>query len=852
MTVTDKIYNYFDKNPDLRVLFIFNDEFLAMELAEATWNEGYRYVDFKGDWFTTKYNLDTTWANEKVILYFHQESPLQRKSLQGQFPLLDVLTANMEYHHQDYVAYMQQYGLPSNMALFVEKNIKQLQSDRMLRLLQSYYADRSITPEIAVRAFLSSYLGQTRVLDWDNIILRILFLGRCSERNKQTDFYVKLRSASMVKDKLNEKLESIFGCTIDAHAEAKVKRLVETFKYNAIVQNLAPVPADNYKGYRITDSIALQQMNRILELAMNHPKTAEALTEVMDELGTDIRDEDLIRWYGTDANYYYIPEGLCLPILRSLMEKVIMEVPKKAMAKLEELKVKHSDNNEMGAVIDYDMLVARYYECALSLGSITLNQPDDYLHKYRDEYYLIDQLYRQSMECFCKISPTISLYDAVQKVKHNLDVQYAKLCNRINLEWMRCVKDAGGMNAVHGLRQQDFYDSLIKGIQKKVVVIVSDALRYEVAQELIGILAARKHIARLNMGIAMLPSETKFCKPALLPHRSLRLYVEVDGTQNMGVDDRILDTMDKRTEQVDAYRQGAVCVDYETVSKYEPKNREIFSLKHPLVYVMHNTIDDRSHSAATKDIVNSCRDAINELETLVHQLHESYHVTEVYITSDHGFLFNDQVFEDKDKHKVTEDALEKSTRYYLTQSAAAVPGIVKFPLSEVSGMEEDDIYVAVPEGTNRLQAPAGGYRFTHGGASLQELLIPIIISRQERVNTKTPVGVMVLDRNLSIQASRLRFKLLQTDAVSMEMKARTIKVALYYNDMVVTPVKEYVLNNTDALLDNRKVLVDLTLNQNIDAKVLQLRVYDVTDDLNPLIKENVTNNTLIGNEFDFD
>lgn len=851
MTVTNKIYSYFDKNPDLRVLFIFNDEFLAMELAETQWKEGYRYVDFQGDWFTVKYNLDNAWANEKVILYFHQESPLQRKSLQGQFPLLDVLTANMEYHHQDYVAYMQQYSLPSNMALFVEKNIKQLQSDRMLRLLQSYYTDRSITPEIAVRAFLSSYLGQSRVLDWDNIILRILFLGRSSERNKQTDFYVKLRSASMVKDKLNEKLENIFGCTIDDHAEAKVKRLVETFKYNAIVQNLASVPADNYKGYRITDSIALQQMNRILELAMNHPKKAEALTEMMDELGTDIRDEDLIRWYGTDANYYYISEGLCLPILRSLMEKAIMEAPKKAMAKLEELKVKHSDNNEVGAVIDYDMLVARYYECALSLGSITLNQPDDYLHKYRDEYYLIDQLYRQSIECFCKISPTIALYDVVQKVKRNLDVQYAKLCNRINLEWMRCVKEAGGMNTVHGLRQQDFYDSLIKGMQKKVVVIVSDALRYEVAQELIGVLAARKHIARLNMGIAMLPSETKFCKPALLPHRSLRLYAEVDGTQNMGVDDRILDTMDKRTEQVDAYRQGAVCVDYETVGKYEQdKNREIF--KHPLVYVMHNTIDDKSHSAAAKDIVDSCRDAINELETLVHKLHESYNVTEVYITSDHGFLFNDQVFEDKDKHKVTEDALEKSTRYYLTQSEAAVPGIVKFPLSEVSGMEEDDIYVAVPEGTNRLQAPAGGYRFTHGGASLQELLIPIIISRQERVNTKTPVGVMVLDRNLSIQASRLRFKLLQTDAVSMEMKARTIKVALYYNDMAVTPVKEYVLNNTDALLDNRKVLVDLTLNQNIDAKVLQLRVYDVTDDLNPLIKENVTNNTVIPNEFDFD
>lgn len=851
MTVTDKIYNYFDKSPDLKVLFIFNDEFLAMELAEAEWKEGYRYVDFKGDWFTTKYNLDTAWANDKVILYCHQESPLQQKSLQGQFPLLDVLTANMEYHHQDYVAYMQQYRLPSNMAVFVEKNIKQLQSDRMLRLLQSYYADRSITPEIAVRAFLSSYLGQTRVLDWDNIILRILFLGRSSERNKQTDFYVKLRSASIVKDELNKKLENIFGCATDDNADEKVKKLVETFKYNAIVQNLAPVLADRYKHYRITDSIALQQMNRLLELAMSHPKTTEALTQTMDELGADIHDDDIIRWYGTDASYYYIPDGLCQPILRGLMEKTITEAPKKAMTKLDELKVKHSDSSEVGVVIDYDMLVARYYEYALSLGSLTLNQPDDYLNKYRDEYYLIDQLYRQSIECFCKISPTIALYDAVQNVKHYLDMHYAKLCNRINLEWMRCVKEAGGMNTVHGLRQQDFYDSLIKGIQKKVVVIVSDALRYEVAQELIGVLAARKHIARLNMGIAMLPTETKFCKPALLPHRSLRLYAEVDGTQNMGVDDRILDTMDKRSEQVDSYRQGAICVDYETVGKYEQdKNREIF--KHPLVYVMHNTIDDKSHSATAKDVVDSCRDAINELETLVHKLHETYNVTEVYITSDHGFLFNDQVFEEKDKHKVMEDTLEKSTRYYLTQSTSAVPGIVKFPLSEVSGMEEDNIYVAVPEGTNRLQAPAGGYSFTHGGASLQELLIPVIISRQERVNTKTPVGVMVLDRNLSLQASRLRFRLLQTDAVSMEKKARTIKVALYYNDNAVTPVKEYVLNNTDALLDNRKVLVDLTLNQNIDAKVLQLRVYDVADDLNPLIKENVTNNTLIGNDFDFD
>jgi hypothetical protein len=266
---------------------------------------------------------------------------------------------------------------------------------------------------------------------------------------------------------------------------------------------------------------------------------------------------------------------------------------------------------------------------------------------------------------------------------------------------------------------------------------------------------------------------------------------------------------------------------------------------------MHNTIDKKSHGATAKAVADSCRDAINELDDLVHKIHETYNVTEVYITSDHGFLFNDQEFKEKDKHKVAEDVLEKSSRYYLTKVADAVTGIVKFPLSEVSEMNAEGIYVAVPEGTNRMAAPSGGYLFTHGGASLQELIIPVVVSRKERENTKPSVGVMLLDRNLSIQASRLRFKLLQTDAVSMDMKGRTIEVALYYNDQTVTPVKKFELNNTDAILDNRKILVDLTLNKNVNEKVLQLKVYDKDDPLNPLIKENVKNKTLIGNDFDF-
>lgn len=849
----DKIYQYFERDPELRVLFIFNNEFLAAELESVEWRTGYRYVDCKGDWFTLKYRLDNEWQYDKVILMLHQPSPLQVKSLQKTFPLMDLLVANMEYHSQDYAAFIQQYGLPDTdkkLVRFVERNIMQLQSDKMQKLFAPYYQDKSITTDKFVRGFISSFMGQQRVLDWDAIIVRLLLLGRDSEKQKQTDFYVKLRGSKEVSEALKQKLTDIFGVAYDENSESKVGNIVKVLKYNAIVQNLAPVSADNYKQSRINDSIALQQLNRILELALSQEKSAKALMELFDEQGADIHDEELIRWYGTEANFYFVPERLCLPIIKTLLENKIETEPEIVVNRVEDLLVKHNDHGVMAQVMDYSLLVARLYQKALSLGSLTLNTPDEYVMRYQEDYYVIDQLYRQAEELFFKIDPSCDLFSTIQQTKGKLDQNYSKLCNRMNLEWTRCIKDAGGMKEVHLLRQSDFYEERIKPIQKKVVVIVSDALRYEVAQELIGELAKSRHIANLKPALAMLPSETKYCKPSLLPHHELKLYGQGD-KQDMAVDNHILDTTEKRSEHLQRFRDGAICVPFETVAEYnQDKNREIF--KHSLVYIFHDIIDKTGHDGNAKQVVQSCHEAITELATMIPKIHASYNVTEVYVTSDHGFLFNDIVFAEKDKHKISEETMERSSRYYLTTSDKEVNGIVKFPLDEVSAMVNGaDVFVAVPQGTNRLAAPSGGYMFTHGGASMQELIIPVITSRQERTDSKQPVNVMVLDRKLSMQASRLRFKLLQTEAVSMDMKERLIKVALYYNDEAVTPVKDILLDKTDPSLDNRKIQVDLTLNKNVDAKVLQLKIFDATDELNPLIKENVTNNTLIENDFDF-
>lgn len=142
-----------------------------------------------------------------------------------------------------------------------------------------------------------------------------------NQRAVSKGFYVRLRGCKDAQEALGKHLTEAFGVSYNDDRKEKVAQIVKVFKYNAIVQNLAPIAADDYKQLRVADSVALQHMNRILELALSKEKTTEALTELFDELGSEVRDADIIRWYGMDANYYYLSEALCVPIIKTLWRR---------------------------------------------------------------------------------------------------------------------------------------------------------------------------------------------------------------------------------------------------------------------------------------------------------------------------------------------------------------------------------------------------------------------------------------------------------------------------------------------------------------------------------------------------
>lgn len=837
----EKIYSYFHRDPQLRVLFIFDNGFKREELKDVEWEPEYKYVEFKGDWFTMKYNIENEWKDQKVILVLQMGSPFITKQF-DKFPLMDLLTANMEFHDLDYLAFMQQHHIPDSLAEFVRSNIEFLQMEKFIKLFAADYAEGSFSEDKAIRGFISSFLNSSLVLDWETIIVRFLILS--GDKQKCFDFIRRLKTCPWAKKALDIRLKAIFGTSYNADTtDFPSRKVIEVFKYNAITQSLAPSSADNYRKLRVEDSIALQRMNLILELALSQPKTAVPFIDVFTKLGEDVREDEIIRWYGADASYYFVPEMLCIPIIKMLVEEKLETQPEAVIKRLEDFVIKHSDNGDMRAVINYLIFVANFYLKVADFGSFALDTANDFVNKYETDLHLFDMLYRQSLEAFFNVDSTAPLYDTILAVKNKFDINYHKMSNRLNLEWTRCIKQTGGFATLTTARQHTFYNTYIKNATKKQVVIVSDALRYEVAMELLQELAKKKHVAKVVPNLAMLPTETKFCKPSLLPHDKMRMVTVSESEQDLEVDGMNLTSKPNRSKQLALSCPEAICMNFDDIKYDKKSDRESF--KHRLVYVYHDNIDKVGHDGTSKQIVEACRNTISDLARFIAYLHDAMNVTEVFVTSDHGFLFNDIEFADKDKLPVNEETMERKSRYYIAASDTPQSGIVKFPLDEVSAMQEK-YFIAVPEGTNRLAAQGGGYMFTHGGAALQEMVTPVLISRYERENAKEKVGVMVLKQNnLVITSSRLKFTLLQTEAVSMEYMEREVSCALYYNNEIVSPEFTVMLNKTDALLDSRRYTIDLTLNRSIESKVLQLRIYDTKDKMNPIVSANVINKTSI-------
>jgi hypothetical protein len=148
-----------------------------------------------------------------------------------------------------------------------------------------------------------------------------------SEEKKRNDFFHRLSKNMDAKKAVDAKLKRLFDRTYNPNSEQKIKEVAECLKYNSITQLLDVAQGDNYKQYKIKNPMMLEGQNKVYEYGLQSRQWSEKFGQAMAELGKDIKEEEIISVYGIDAQYNYMPEALCWPILKEILEKKLMIEP---------------------------------------------------------------------------------------------------------------------------------------------------------------------------------------------------------------------------------------------------------------------------------------------------------------------------------------------------------------------------------------------------------------------------------------------------------------------------------------------------------------------------------------------
>ena len=363
--------------------------------------------------------------------------------------------------------------------------------------------------------------------------------------------------------------------------------------------------------------------------------------------------------------------------------------------------------------------------------------------EYTESYYQMDTYYRLFHLSFQKSLETsnILLDDLFKHVVDKVEGLYTHwFLGELGNNWSDvCADELATYGKVLEVPQQeDFYRSRIQTSDTKVFVIISDAMRYEVAATMADQLQ-RETQSKVSISSmqSIFPSTTKFGMAALLPHKELTVEVRndiltvlADGQSTASTyRDKVLKTEDS----------ASVALKYNDIIAMKRAERSALVKGMDVVYIYHDTIDEASHTSDTA-VFAACDKAISELKNLVRIIVNEFGGTNILITADHGFLYTYSPLKEEDKvdkrglfdvdvtnpditkKESIKRCVEYGRRYAIMQKGVQPDYLM--PVKFLGGNTEFDGFA--PRESIRIKMNGGGMNFVHGGISLQEMVVPVI------------------------------------------------------------------------------------------------------------------------------
>ena len=306
-----------------------------------------------------------------------------------------------------------------------------------------------------------------------------------------------------------------------------------------------------------------------------------------------------------------------------------------------------------------------------------------------------------------------------------------------------------------------------------VVVIISDALRYEVAHELAERLERQtRGICELSGRGAPFPSITSLGMASLLPPAPLAID---DAFRVRWGGELPCATTSQREEILRSACPEARALGYEELLAMTSAERRSSLRDARLVYVYHNAIG-RAGEGRQDELCLACDRAIDELVALVALLARELRAANALVCADHGFVYTKEPLGLLDRVSAREvsggSAFVTHRRAILAGAGASSDSLLRVRMG-ASGCGDlpSSLMGFTPRGYLRVAQPGAGEAFVHGGASLQELCVPILRFRNLRRGSRGYVEahaarIALLGASRSITVPRVALDIQQLDAVA--------------------------------------------------------------------------------------
>jgi uncharacterized protein (TIGR02687 family) len=418
---------------------------------------------------------------------------------------------------------------------------------------------------------------------------------------------------------------------------------------------------------------------------------------------------------------------------------------------------------------------------ALSEQSLKMESLSDGVRRYCASWFRVDQLYRKFIR-HTRASRAHSLLAPLQEQVENLYSNQFLL--KVNDAWQQHVDGASVWEVPGVLSQRKFYGHYVQPFpdrDNKVCVIVSDAMRYEIAEELLReIRREDRYSADLEAMVSVLPSYTQLGMAALLPHQELALsdgdtgMVLVDGQSSQG--------LANRQKILDKTLQGrGCCVKAEEITNMRREECRDLVKRHDVIYVYHNRIDavgDKMESESRT--VDAVEETLEELVALLKKLNNA-NLYNFFLTADHGFVYQHRELDESDfsgSEAAGDQVLYRDRRFVLGHGLKESPGLKQFNSADLGlagGMD-----VQISKSINRMRLKGSGSRFVHGGAALQEVVVPVLKINKKRTSDLSRVDVEIIRGSSSVITSgQIAVTLYQNQAVTEKVQPRVLRAGIY-------------------------------------------------------------------------